>query len=79
MTDPVAEVTPWPGIITWTGLPLPAGVLAANSVVSEPEVVGADPDPEPGVSDDGEWDFTETMRGAARTICCAGMGSTLFV
>jgi len=76
--EPVAERSVWPGIITCTGLPLPAGVLAANSVA---EAV-VSPPAEPGVSEDGEWvdeDFTETMRGAARTTCCAGMGSTLLV
>jgi hypothetical protein len=48
-------------------------------VVSEPEVVGV----EPGVSEDGdgadELLFTETIRGATRTTCCAGIGSTLLV
>ena len=78
-TDPVAERSVWPGIITCTGLPLAPGVLAANSVAGA--VVS--PPAEPGVSEPGEWvveeDFTETMRGAARTTCCAGMGSTLLV
>lgn len=66
--------------MTCTGLPLPAGVLAAKWVVSDPEVVGVEL--EPGVSDEGEWDdevLTETIRGAARTTCCAGIGSTLLV
>ena len=78
MTDPVAERSAWPGIMICTGLPLPAGVLAANSVADA--VVS--PDAEPGVSDDAEWveeDLTETIRGATRTTCCAGMGSTLLV
>ena len=75
----MAERSVWPGIITCTGLPLAPGVLAANSVA---EAV-VSPPAEPGVSEPGEWvveeDFTETMRGAARTTCCAGMGSTLLV
>ena len=78
-TEPVAERSVWPGIIICTGLPLAAGVLAANS---EAEAVDASPPAEPGVSEEGEWveeDLTETMRGAARTTCCAGMGSTLLV
>lgn len=78
LTDPVAERSVWPGIIIWTGLPLAAGVLAANSVADA--VVS--PAAEPGVSEFGEWveaDLTETIRGAARTTCCAGMGSTLLV
>ena len=83
MTEPVAERSVWPGIMTWTGLPLPAGVLAANCAVSEPDVVGLEADPAPGVSDDGvppdDAVLTETMRGAARTTCCAGIGSVLFV
>lgn len=29
-TEPEADLDAWPGIMTWTGLPLPAGVLAAN-------------------------------------------------
>jgi hypothetical protein len=79
LTDPVAERSVWPGIITCTGFPLAPGVLAANSVA---EAVVESPPAEPGVSEEGEWveeDFTETMRGAARTTCWAGMGSTLLV
>lgn len=68
--------------MTWTGFPLAAGVLAANWAFSVVDV-GACPSEEPGgVSEEGEWDddvLTETIRGAARTICCAGIGSTLLV